>query len=363
LNRVRLLPIVIFAALALLVFKGIGIVTNGGYVLTGTTQTVAQAGEDSAAPSDAVVGDTSPIVADTAPSMAVRLEASSQPPSSSASGAASGATVSTSSAADPNFASQMLEVSSAPSSSVASAMPGSASASSLADTSMSSSAAASAPASASEANACPDVPRPSAAPEADINDKIGNALAQGCPAPPTPVNENGDALPTTKDGNGKIVPLQVAEGDDSQAALLEHLNERRNALDKRQADLDMREALVAAAEKKLDDRTTALQALQAQVNALVDQKQAEEDASFKAVVSMYEAMKPKDAAKIFDTLDLGVLLKIARAMSPRSMSPILAAMSADPAQKLTTALASVAPITTVPASGQDLAALPQIVGQ
>ena len=61
-NRVRLLPIVIFAALALLVFKGIGIVTNGGYVLTGTTVAVAQAGEDSAAqPSDAVVGDTSPI--------------------------------------------------------------------------------------------------------------------------------------------------------------------------------------------------------------------------------------------------------------------------------------------------------------
>lgn len=172
-------------------------------------------------------------------------------------------------------------------------------------------------------------------------------------------------LPTTKDGNGKIVPLQVAEGDNSQDAILAHLSERRAELDKRQADLDMREALVAAAEQKLDDRTKALSDLEAQIKTLVDQKQAAEDASFKAVVSMYETMKPKDAAKIFDTLDLDVLLKIARAMNPRNMSPILAAMSADPAQKLTMALASVTPVTTVPAATgtQAVAQLPQIVGQ
>jgi flagellar motility protein MotE (MotC chaperone) len=362
LNRVRLLPIVIFAALALLVFKGIGIATNGGYVLTGTVQAVAQAGADSAAPSDAVVGDTSPIIADTAPSMATRAEASSQPPSSSASGASS-SQASASSSADAKFASQML-ASSAPSSSVmASSTASSAPASSVADTSTSSVPATSSAAAASAAAAaCSDASKSATAAEGDINSRIGNALAQGCPSAPMPVNANGDALPTTKDSNGKIVPLEVAEGDDSQTALIEHLSERRTELDKRQADLDMREALVAAAEKKLDDRTAALEALQGQVAALVDQKQAQEDASFKAVVSMYESMKPKDAAKIFDTLDLGVLLKIARAMNPRNMSPILAVMSADPAQRLTTALASVAPINTVPQSGQNLAALPQIVG-
>ena len=35
-KSVRLLPVVIFAALALLLFKGIGLVTSGGYVLTGS---------------------------------------------------------------------------------------------------------------------------------------------------------------------------------------------------------------------------------------------------------------------------------------------------------------------------------------
>ncbi len=43
-KSVRLLPVVIFAALALLLFKGIGLVTNGGYVLTGSNAVLA-AGE------------------------------------------------------------------------------------------------------------------------------------------------------------------------------------------------------------------------------------------------------------------------------------------------------------------------------
>ena len=146
--------------------------------------------------------------------------------------------------------------------------------------------------------------------------------------------------PSIKNGAGKIVPLSVAEGGDTQTALLQRLSDRRADLDKREADLQMREALVTAAEKKLDDRTKELEALQAQVATLVDEKQAAEDASFKAIVSMYENMKPKEAAKIFDTLELNVLLKVARAMNPRKMSPVLAAMSAAPAQALTTAFAA-----------------------
>ncbi len=217
--------------------------------------------------------------------------------------------------------------------------------------------------SASKAEVCPEAPKPdTSAPAGDINDRIGNALANGCPPPAAPVNEHGDVLPTTKDGTGKIVPLEQVAGDNSEQAILQRLGDRRAELDKREADLNMREALVAAAEKKLDEKTKALQDLQAQVNALVDQKQAAEDAGFKAVVSMYETMKPKDAAAIFDTLDVNVLLKIARAMNPRKMAPVLAAMSTTPAEILTTALASVSPIATVADTSQTPGALPQIVG-
>jgi len=350
-KSIRLLPVVIFAALALLVFKGIGIVTNGGYVLTGPVAVAAQ-GDTMSLPSDTVAGDTSPVMADPSPSLPMRTDSASAVASSSAAAAPAGDHAASSGEASSSSA---APASDSPS---VSASPADSSASRLAD------ACPDTPPSAIQAAAAASAPAPthSAAAAGDLTDKIGNALVTGCPNAPAPVNENGDVLPTTKDSNGHIVPLQFVEGDNSQQALLERLGERSTALDKRQADLDMREAIVAAAEKRLSDQTQALADLQAQVNALVDQKQAAEDASFKAIVSMYEQMKPKDAAKIFDTLDIGVLIKIARAMNPRNMSPILAAMSSGPAQQLTTELASVTPQTTVPANGVAAANLPQIVG-
>jgi flagellar motility protein MotE (MotC chaperone) len=342
-RSVRLLPIVIFAALALLIFKGVGLVTNGGYVLPGATAVVAEEGGGepdmpvSPTPPESTMTDSSPTLGDGAPTLpAAKSDAEAGGEHGASSASAS-------------------EHSSEGSSSEASSQ-----------------AVAAAP-------VCPDTTTPpppehapasaSAAPgQHDLADKMGNALAKGCPSVEIPVNAHGDVLPSTKDGNGKIVPLAVAEGDDSQGALIDRLGARRAELDKREAELNMRQTLVEAAEQKLADQAKQLEALQAEVNALVDQKQAAEDAGFKGIVAMYENMKPKDAAKIFDTLDLNTLLKVARAMNPRKMSPILAAMNAEPAQALTTAFATTGDSDTVAetsaASGQsqNLAALPQIVG-
>jgi flagellar motility protein MotE (MotC chaperone) len=218
----------------------------------------------------------------------------------------------------------------------------------------------------SEAIACPPVD-PALPSEAAGGHDPAPAPEVSCDplaaASSVPVNEFGDAVPTVRDASGKIVPLQEAEGQTSEAALLQRLAERRAELDKRDQDLVLRAALVEAAEKKLDERTRALADLEARIAALVDEKQAAEDAGFRAVVSMYETMKPKDAAKIFDTLHLQVLLKVARAMNPRKMSPILAAMGASQAEALTTAFATTDTTQRVADGGENLAALPQIVGQ
>jgi flagellar motility protein MotE (MotC chaperone) len=187
--------------------------------------------------------------------------------------------------------------------------------------------------------------------------------ATGCEPSNIPVNEHGDALPLVQDETGTFVELDAYEGDNSEEALLARLAERRAELDKREAEIATRTALLDAAERRLNERTQELAALEARVAQLVDEKQAAEEAGFKAVVTMYETMKPKDAAKIFDTLSTTVLVKVVRAMSPRKMSPILAAMSPEPAQKLTIVLAETENTEVVPASGENLADLPQIVGQ
>jgi flagellar motility protein MotE (MotC chaperone) len=55
---------------------------------------------------------------------------------------------------------------------------------------------------------------------------------------------------------------------------------------------------------------------------------------------MYENMKAKDAAKIFDRLDMRVLVEVATQLNPRRMSDILAQMTPDAAERLTVELAA-----------------------
>ena len=83
-----------------------------------------------------------------------------------------------------------------------------------------------------------------------------------------------------------------------------------------------------------------LKDIEARVNDVLQQKDEGDAARFKNVVTMYENMKAKDAAKIFDGLDIRVLLDVAKQINPRRMSDILAQMSAETAQRLTTELAA-----------------------
>jgi flagellar motility protein MotE (MotC chaperone) len=78
---------------------------------------------------------------------------------------------------------------------------------------------------------------------------------------------------------------------------------------------------------------------EANEKAARDQKADAENARFKGIVTMYEGMKPKDAAKVFDRLEMPVLLEIASQIAPRKMSDILGLMQTDAAERLTVELA------------------------
>jgi flagellar motility protein MotE (MotC chaperone) len=141
--------------------------------------------------------------------------------------------------------------------------------------------------------------------------------------------------------SGTPVPLESDRVvSPAERAILESLQKRRAELDARARELDVREDLLRAAEKRLGGRIDELKDLEARVSATLEQKDEGETARFKNVVTMYENMKAKDAAKIFDGLDIKVLLDVAKAINPRRMSDILALMTPENAQRLTIELAA-----------------------
>jgi flagellar motility protein MotE (MotC chaperone) len=206
----------------------------------------------------------------------------------------------------------------------------------------------------------PTMEEPGTVPSEIPEDALAMAPKPNCIT--VPVNEHGDAIPLELNAEGKLAPVTADEG--SATELASRLGERRADLDAREKELEMRLALVEAAEKRIEERSAVLKALEAQIGALVEEKKSDEKEQFAGIVAMYETMKPKEAATIFNALDNEVLLRVARAMNPRKMAPILARMDPLKAKSLTTGLArQEAEPTVAPGTVEDLASLPQIVGQ
>lgn len=123
-------------------------------------------------------------------------------------------------------------------------------------------------------------------------------------------------------------------------AVLERLQERRKELDKRSRDLDMRESLLKAAEKRVEARVNELKELEQKVKIASGTRGKKQEEHFKGLVAMYAAMRPKDAARIFDRLDINILVEVANGMKPRDMSAIMAQMTPEAAERLTVELAN-----------------------
>lgn len=199
-----------------------------------------------------------------------------------------------------------------------------------------------------------------AAPKPAANDNASADKAAGAGGGKPPPPDTKPAMPETKPAGVQIPldgnrPLSAAE-----RAILERLQERRLELDRRARELDMRENMVKEAEARLEARMNELKELEARNGGGGLKREDSDAARFKSLATMYENMKPKDAARIFDRLDIKVLIDMAALINPRRMSDILAQMSPEAAERLTSELAN-------RASGGERAvspaALPKIEGR
>jgi flagellar motility protein MotE (MotC chaperone) len=125
----------------------------------------------------------------------------------------------------------------------------------------------------------------------------------------------------------------------SERAVLERLQSRRQEIETRAREIDIRESLMKSAEKRIEGRIEEMKATEARISVAGQQKNEVEAMRFKGLVTMYEAMKPKDAAKVFDRLELSVLFEIASQIAPRKMSDIMGQMQPEAAERLTVEMA------------------------
>jgi len=149
-----------------------------------------------------------------------------------------------------------------------------------------------------------------------------NPALAGLPAPDAPADPGPGCLP--------------AEGTES---LLGAIRDRQAQLDAREASLAEQAKVLEVARAKIEEQIAALDAAEkrlADTLALAD-KAAEADIA--RMVAIYEAMKPKDAAKIFATMDVSFAAGFLGRMKPDIAGAVLAGLPAERAYAISAELA------------------------
>jgi len=185
----------------------------------------------------------------------------------------------------------------------------------------------------------------------------GRKQGQRTPAAPenaTPVGGAGGATmasASTSPSSGSSAPAAPPEeagaGDgepptftQNEIDVLQKLSVRREALDARQKDLDLRENLVKAAEARIDKKIAEMKELQSSIEAMLKQVDRQDEEKLKSLVKIYENMKPKQAADILSTLELPIQLGVLGHMKEAKVAPILSAMDLQQAKLVTDAMAA-----------------------
>lgn len=120
--------------------------------------------------------------------------------------------------------------------------------------------------------------------------------------------------------------------------LLQQLAERRQVLESREQEFELRTGLLAAAESRIDKKVEELKVLRETISGLIKTFDAQQDAKLLSLVKIYENMKPKEAAKIFEELEMDTLLEVAERMKERKLAPIMAKMDPEKARDMTVEL-------------------------
>lgn len=183
--------------------------------------------------------------------------------------------------------------------------------------------------------------KPATAEGANPSEPVKNAAA----APPaTEKAKEGEAKPGEEanpkhDNDEEEGKKNKREYSQIEVDLLQSLAQRRQELDSWSKQVQLKENMLIATEQRINEKINNLQGMKKEIEDLLAQYNEQEDTKIRSLVKIYENMKPKDAARIFEELDMPVLLIVVDRMSERKVSPILANMSPSKAKDLTVQLA------------------------
>ncbi len=124
----------------------------------------------------------------------------------------------------------------------------------------------------------------------------------------------------------------------SEIMILQELAERREVLDLRAKEIDKRAIQLKVAEDEIDKKLRQLKDYEQKLQKLINEYSQKEQSNIDSLVKLYASMKPKDAARIFNNMDMNITVALLKGMKPSASSAILSQMESEKAQAVTAQL-------------------------
>ncbi len=163
---------------------------------------------------------------------------------------------------------------------------------------------------------------------------------------PVDIEEAGDAdsdadqQAVDKAENTRRPPIVVGLPDDEEMELITQLRQRREVLEARSSSLDLQGKLLESTEKRINEKIGQLEVLEERIKSHLRLFEEKETEQLQSIVSIYETMKPKEAAPRFEALSLQTQLDLVQLMNPRKVAALMEKMTPRKASLLTTELAT-----------------------
>lgn len=153
--------------------------------------------------------------------------------------------------------------------------------------------------------------------------EVANLQAPGSDAPQEKVATPRETLPSSAE-------LQT---------MLAAFQEREQALAKRESELQDRLKALEIADEAIDAKLAALQEAEQNLRATLSLADGATEADVTRLTTVYEQMKPKEAAALFEEMDPGFAAGFLARMQPEAAAGIMAGLSPEAAYTISVVLA------------------------
>lgn len=126
----------------------------------------------------------------------------------------------------------------------------------------------------------------------------------------------------------------------SEKQLLQQLRKRRKQIESDKNELPAEKMALESIKQHIDNRLDVLENLQNKLKPQFNNNNQNDGKKILKLVKVYESMKPKEAAKIFNDLQIGVLVEMTLSMKESRLAAILSEMKPEKARELTSILAT-----------------------